>query len=104
MRYFIGPKVVDEKGRAILNRIIPGFPYVERFCPYCERLLDLENAIHLPGQEEVYKAVFMCHNTNCGAFDEEARKAYVKVYYSGNLAFRVFETTFLRVDWREQKQ
>lgn len=73
------------------NRIIPGFPYVERYCPYCERLLKVYRAIHIQDMEEHYKAVLICDNPDCGAYDEETKEAYIRVYYSSEFAYKTLE-------------
>lgn len=70
-----------ESEPSILGRIIPGFRYPERHCSYCQQKLNLMQAAHLENMTQ-YKAVFMCQNPKCGAYDEEGHKAYVRVYYS----------------------
>lgn len=72
----------------LIGRKIPHFPYAERFCPFCERQLTLVEAIHVQEAPENYKALFICFNPDCGAYDEAARKAYARVYYSSELAFK----------------
>lgn len=67
------------------------FPYPERHCPFCERELDLVEAIHLEHEPMHYKALFMCFNEECGAYEEEARQAYSRVYYSSQEAFDYLE-------------
>lgn len=78
----------------LLGKIIPGFPYPEKNCPYCQRKIDLVRAIH-HDETLIYKAIFMCRNPNCEAYDETDKKAYVKVYYSCPEAIQIFETAFL---------
>jgi len=70
-----------------VGRIIEGFPYPAKDCRYCYSQLILEQAVHVQGQEEVYKALFFCHNDDCPAYNEPARKQYAKVYYSCDEAF-----------------
>ena len=66
----------------LLSNVIKGFPYPAKKCPFCKGELQVVEAIHIKGQEEVFKALFICFNEKCGAYNEEASKAYVKVYYS----------------------
>jgi hypothetical protein len=74
-----------------LGHLIDGFPYAERYCPYCQRECTVVDAIHIQEEPEHYKALFICFNGNCGAYDEEARTAYARVYYSSDFAFRHLE-------------
>ena len=69
------------------SKIIKGFPYVKRHCKYCEQGLSIWKAFHIINNEEIYKAIFICLNKNCESYDEEARDAYVRVYYSSQLAY-----------------
>ena len=75
----------------IFSHIIKDFPYVERFCPYCDLPCTLTDAVHLQATPEHYKALFICNNPQCGAYDEEARKAYARVYYSSEDAYHALE-------------
>lgn len=77
--------------QGLLGRIIPAFPYAHRHCPYCEQECELVNAIHIQEEPENYKALFLCQNPHCGAYDEEARSQYARVYYSSEEAFRKLE-------------
>jgi hypothetical protein len=77
--------------QGLLGRIIPAFPYVQRFCPYCDQPCKLVDAIHIEREPEHYKALFLCENPFCGAYDEEARSQYARVYYSSEEAFRALE-------------
>jgi hypothetical protein len=87
----------------VMSRVIPGYSYPERFCPYCERKVQVINAIHAEGDEEVYKAIMVCMNDECGAFDEPAKKAYLRVYYSCELAREMFEVVLLRFQDQRRK-
>lgn len=78
-----------------LAKKIDGFPYAERFCPFCERELTLEKAAHIAEEPMHYKALYLCHNPSCGAYDEDAGKAYARVYYSSQEAFEKLELTRL---------
>lgn len=77
------------------NGLIPSkrtnFPYPERNCPFCERELTLMEAIHVTDALQDFKALFICFNKDCGAYDEAAGKAYSRVYYSSNEAFEALE-------------
>lgn len=70
----------------LVGNIIEGFPYPERHCPYCEHELDLMQAVHMQDNLEQFKAVFMCFNQACGAYDEEGHQAYARIYYSSPFA------------------
>jgi hypothetical protein len=90
-------------GKPILTRVIPSFPYAERFCPYCEQELTVMNAIHVDGHEEIFKCIYQCMNDNCGAYDEEGNMSYVRAYYSCEHALHLFEALFLKIH-REVKE
>jgi hypothetical protein len=79
----------------IPNRFIPGFPYAIRYCPYCERKLEILKAVHLMDQEENYKVVFICHNSECPSYNEEAKDVYIRIYYSSQLAYDILETVMI---------
>lgn len=85
----------------IAARVIEGFPYVDRHCPYCEQECSLTDAVHLMDTPEHYKALFICNNKKCGAYDEDARKAYARVYYSSQEAFDALE---LHRIWRNEAE
>jgi hypothetical protein len=74
------------------------FPYTKRHCPFCERELTLVEAIHIQETPEDYKALFICFNNQCGAYDEDARQAYARVYYSSERAFHMLEGYRIYVD------
>lgn len=80
-----------------IGRIIEGFPYAERYCAYCEELLSLSNAAHIYDAPEHYKAMLVCYNTECGYYDEECREAYVRVYYSSQMAYDKLEAIMLKM-------
>jgi hypothetical protein len=71
------------------SKIIKGFPYPERFCKYCEEPLQIWKAFHIQETPELYKVIFICLNKDCESYDEEARDAYVRVYYSSNEAYDI---------------
>ena len=89
-------------GMPVVSNMIDGFPYPMQYCPYCERDCILQAAFHVIDEEHHFKAVYVCDNTNCGAFDEDAKSAYVKVYYSSQESYEKLEGTLLRVP-RETK-
>lgn len=89
---------VDGKtNTVVMTKVIKGFPYLERYCPYCEQELSVENAFHAPENEEVFKCLYQCLNPECGAYDEEGNMAYVRVYYSCKLAYELYESLFLKI-------
>lgn len=78
--------------QGLIGRIIPSFPYAERYCRFCERELFLDDAIHIQDEPAHYKALYKCENPRCSAFDEDSKSQYVRVYYSSDEAFRKLET------------
>ena len=78
------------RGMLIGSRI-NNFPYPERYCTYCNKKCDLVDAIHVRENPEMYKALYICQNPKCDAFDDEAREAYAKVYYSSESAYNGLE-------------
>ena len=75
----------------ILSRTIPGFPYAERFCRFCDQPCTMVKAVHLQDAPEHYKALFICENPLCECYDEDARSQYARVYYSSDEAFHSLE-------------
>ena len=73
------------------------FPYKELFCPFCERELTLIEAIHVENHLEHYKALHICFNKECGAYDEPARRAYAKIYYSSPEAYYTLDSYRINV-------
>lgn len=76
----------------LIGSKIKSFPYPDRYCPYCNKACDLVDAIHISAHPEEYKALYICKNNRCEAFDEPARKAYARVYYSSEDAYHALET------------
>jgi len=70
----------------LMEHRIQGFPYPEKFCVYCNKPMTLVKTLHVIDAAEHYKAIYVCYNASCEAYDEEAERAYVKVYYSSELA------------------
>lgn len=95
--------MLTAKFNEIASRIIPGFPYAERFCPYCDLPCVMTDAVHLQNTPEHYKALFICTNPQCGAHDEAARKAYARVYYSSEEAYYALELHRILRPKREAK-
>lgn len=87
----------------IIGKIINGFPYPERFCPYCSAVLVLKKAVHIEDHEELFKAVYYCMNGECQVYDEPARKCYALVYYSDNVAQRALEAIPIIMPERQRK-
>lgn len=75
----------------LLSNVIPGFPYVTRHCRFCEQPCQLIKAVHLQGEPEHYKALFICQNPQCECYEEEPHMQYARVYYSSDQAFRALE-------------
>ncbi len=74
----------------ILGGKIKDFPYPNRSCPFCNKLLYVVNAIHLQEDKFQYKALYFCNNAECRVYDEGARKAYARIIYSSDDAFEAF--------------
>ena len=85
----------------LIGRIIPNFPYPDKYCTYCNRKCQLVDAIHMVSDPASYKALYICKNDKCEAFDEPARKAYAKVYYSTQEAYDNLEIHRI---WYNRKQ
>lgn len=62
------------------------FPYAEKFCVYCNKKMTLVKSFHLVDSPSDYKGIYVCYNPSCDAYDEPAQRAYVKVYYSSEIA------------------
>lgn len=80
----------------VTNEMIPGFVYAIRMCPYCEQELELVNVVHVQSVKENYKAIMICFNDRCPYYDGPCREAFVKVYYSSQLAADILGTVRLR--------
>lgn len=90
--------IYDVFRNGLLPKKRTNFPYAQRFCPFCEKELTLVEAIHIQESLNDYKALFICFNKDCGAYDEEARQAYCRVYYSSNEAYQVLEQARIIVE------
>lgn len=86
----------------IIGRVIPDFPYPEKECPYCYQKLTVVNAIHYEDKYH-YKALYLDPNPICPIYDEGARKAYAKVYYSSQEAFEYYRDVKIPVQrWSQE--
>jgi hypothetical protein len=74
----------------ILGRVIPDFPYPVKTCPYCNSVLTVVNAIHYINDQYHFKALYLDSNFDCPIYEEGARKAYARIYYSSEEAFEYF--------------
>jgi hypothetical protein len=87
----------------ILGRVIPDFPYPEKVCPYCNKVLTVVNAIHYENDKYHFKALYLDPNPNCSVYDENAKRAYARVYYSSEEAFEYFRDIKIPVQrWTQQ--
>jgi len=85
----------------LLGKPIPNFPYPEKMCRYCNKKCEMTDAIHVTESPEIYKALYICKNPRCDVFDEPARKAYAKVYYSSDEAYEGLEVHRI---WHDTKR
>lgn len=81
----------------LLGRIIPGFPYPQKVCPYCMKTLVVVNAVHWEGDQYQYKALYLDPNGDCPVYDEGAKQAYARIYYSGEDAYAYFHDVMIPV-------
>jgi hypothetical protein len=77
--------ILNDGGIAIPH-YIQGFPYPERYCPYCEHPLVIEKTCHIQDMAEHFKVIYQCHNRECVFLDNETHYAYMRVYYSSEYA------------------
>lgn len=75
----------------LINGKMTDFPYPVKQCYYCNKDLTLMKAIHIIETPYEYKAIYVCFNKSCAAYDELAEKAYVKVYYSSQNAANILD-------------
>jgi len=86
----------------ILGRVIPDFPYPEKICPYCFKKLVVVNAIHYEDKYH-FKALYLDPNPKCPIYDEGARVAYAKIYYSSEEAFEYYRDVKIPVQrWSQE--
>lgn len=74
----------------IFGQVIKDFPYPKSICPYCSKYLVVVNAVHWAEDRYQYKALYFCSNGSCSVYDEGAKKAYAKIYYSSDDAYHAF--------------
>lgn len=87
----------------LLGRVIKDFPYPEKTCPYCNSILTVVNAIHYENDKYHFKALYLDPNPKCPVYDEGARKAYARVYYSSEEAFEYFRDVKIPVQrWTQE--
>lgn len=87
----------------IFGRVIPDFPYPEKTCPYCNKVLTVVNAIHYENDKYHYKALYLDPNPRCPIYDENAMRAYARVYYSSEEAFEYFRDIKIPVQrWTQE--
>jgi len=104
----------NDASKEELNQIKDGltiprfdFPYPVRECPFCEHPLFIVRALHLTNIEH-YKCIMVCLNKQCKAktfgraariigFDHQIQWAYVRVYYSSELAQNTLDSALISV-------
>lgn len=87
----------------LLGRVIKDFPYPEKTCPYCNAILTVVNAIHYENDKYHFKALYLDPNPRCPVYDEGAKKAYARVYYSSEEAFEYFRDVKIPVQrWNQE--
>ena len=69
------------------GHIIKGFPYPTKVCRHCNDFMEIYKVIHIQDAPEEYKAVYLCTNDNCPAYNFPAKKAHVVMYFSSDNAF-----------------
>jgi hypothetical protein len=82
--------------------IIDGFPYPEKECPICGSVLQLSRVAHVLDTPENFKALYVCLNDKCDAYDV-GKKAYVKVYFSSQEAYDKLGALLMQLPRREVK-
>lgn len=97
-------KTVDTTNSYLIGNIIKDFPYPEKVCPYCNTVLKIVNAVHWQEDPYHFKALYLDPNPDCPVYDENARSAYARVYYSSDEAFNTFENVYIPVQRWNQKE
>lgn len=87
----------------ILGQVIKDFPYPEKLCPYCNAKLVVVNAIHWQVDKYQFKALYLDPNGKCPVYNDGARKAYARIYYSSEDAFNAFRDIKMPVRRWEQE-
>lgn len=87
----------------IMGRLIKDFPYPTKTCPYCNSILKVVNAIHWDKDKYQFKALYLDPNPNCPVYNEGARQAYARIYYSSEDAFEAFRDIKIPVQrWNQE--
>ena len=87
----------------IIGGLKKDFPYPDKTCPYCGQILVPVNAIHLVQDMYQFKALYLDKNINCPAYDEGARLAYARIYYTSQEAFEAFRDIKMPVQrWSQE--
>jgi hypothetical protein len=87
----------------LLGGLKKDFPYPEKLCPYCNWKMVPVNAIHWQEDVYQYKALYLDNNPNCSAYDEGARLAYARIYYTSEDAFHYFRDVKMPVQrWSQE--
>lgn len=81
---------------------IPGFPYPEKECPICNNMLRLARVAHIVDRPEDYKALYLCVNDKCDAYDH-GKKAYTRMYFSSQYAYDKLAAHLMVLPRREVK-
>jgi hypothetical protein len=81
----------------IFGQLIKDFPYPVKMCPYCMREMKVVNAVHYEPDKYQYKALYLDPNPECPVYDEGARKAYARIYYSSEDAYIAFHNISIPV-------
>lgn len=87
----------------LIGRVIKDFPYPEKICPYCLKTLVVVNAVHWHEDQYQYKALYLDPNPECPVYDEGARKAYARIYYSSEDAYASFHNIKIPVQRWDQE-
>ena len=82
------------------QEMISGFPYPEMFCKVCDHHMSLARVAHMQDDPMHYKALFLCVNRKCDAYDV-GKKAYTKMYFSSELAYDKLGFLLLALPRRE---
>ena len=89
--------------KMIMGRLIKDFPYPTKTCPYCNSILKVVNAIHWDKDKYQFKALYLDPNPNCPVYNEGARQAYARIYYSSEEAFEYFRDVKIPVQrWTQE--
>lgn len=84
------------------GHIIEGFPYPTKQCRHCNGLMELYKVIHIQDTPEHFKAVYICTNDQCPAYDYPAKKAHVTMYFSSDEAFEKLQGLKIWVNKRHR--